>query len=578
MADEYKRVEEKKKDFTDLNARRDKDKDLYFMKAYQMMRLDNPSIAMDNVINVTLNDPTTFAMRAIAILGTTERQTVVEGRGREDKQNTLIENFIDDISFAIDDWLANQGILSLDSFLNEQFCIRGTAVGRCCLREEEKDGERVLVPDVIPIDSRFVIYDMGRNGLKWVAPTFKRGKEDIKDEYGITITGEEGEVIDFWDAQNNVIFIGGKEQKRQKNPYGYPPFIITQTPAGSMLADKDAYPHRGESIFWANRDLFPELNRTASIFQTLNVAAFRPGLQYASKAGTKATKPKKPLPGVDFVVSVDEGGGFKSMPITDIQNAARLFYAILYTRIQQGGLSAIDYGNLTFPLAAVAITQLTSSRDQIFLPRIKGKAIFYQQLFKMLIKQYQLVNIKAKLGQEGWTKEYNPKDLEGDYQIKFRFFTESKEQEIANYSVANAAKGFLSESTIRRNILNVPDPEAEEERIAIEQAEKVDEVLFLYNRCKSLIFQSRVMEYRILKNRLIGILKARQGLAQLPTEDHSKKLGKPGGRQIIPLLGQGDAGGTVAPEVGAEQQAIDEAQRQAEATAAVGTEAKQGRI
>jgi len=32
-------------------------------------------------------------------------------------------------------------------------------------------------------------------------------------------------------------------------------------------------------------------------------------------------------------------------------NAARLFYAILYTRIQQGGLSAIDYGNLKFPLS-----------------------------------------------------------------------------------------------------------------------------------------------------------------------------------------------------------------------------------
>ena len=350
-------------------------------------------------------------------------------------------------------------------------------------------------------------------------------------------------------------------------------------PVGSALADKEAVEHRGESIFWADRDIFPELNRSISIFQTINVGSFAGAMQYASMAGTKAKKPQKPPWGLWSVTPIEIGpyAGYRPIPINDIKNAARLAYAILYTRAQQGGLSAIDYGNLTFPLSAVAITRLTASRDQVFLPRIQAKATFYQQLFKMIIKQYALVGIKARVGQEGWRREYDPKELEGDYQIRFRFFTESKEQEIANYSVANAAKGFLSASTIRRKILQVQDPEAEEERIAVEQAETMDEALFLYNRCSKLIAQDRDIEAKILARRLLSILKARQGLPQ-PQPQTTRRLAKPSGREAIPLLGQGNAGGQPAPEVGTEEEEISRAGREEEREVEVGAEAKQERI
>ena len=573
-SDIYKMVEDKAEDFRDLFSRMDKDKDLYFTKAYQMLRPDNKQ-AMEDVINVTFNDPTTFAIRAIATLGSAQRQTVVEGRKLSDKQCTLIENFIDDISFVINNRLINRGILDLDSFINEQICVRGHIAARATLHEKSKK----LITDVVPLDTRFFIYDMGVDGMNWGAPITSRSKKAIRDEYKIEISESEAEVMDFWDSQNNIIFIAQEEVKRQKNPYGYPPFVVAQSAAGSMLADKDAYQHRGESIFWANRDLFPELNRIASIFQTLNVGSFAGAVQYESSAGLKAQKPKKPPWGIYSVTPVEKGMGYKPFPVNDIRQAARLFYAILYTRIQQGGLSAIDYGNLTFPLSAVAISRLTSSRDQIFMPRIQAKAIFYQQLQKMIIKQYQLAGIKSSLGQEGMTNDYNPKDLEGDYQIKFRFFTESKEQEIANYSVAAAAQPFLSASTIRRNILQVPDPEAEEERMAVEQAERVDEALFLYNRCSKLIALGKDVEARILANRLVGILKARQGVGQIPAKEKTEKeLKEPKGQQTIPLLGQGNAGGTVAPEVGAEAEEIAKSEREEERVSEEGAEAKQERV
>jgi hypothetical protein len=574
QTDVYKMVEDKAREFRELFARMDKDKDLYFMKAYQMLRPDD-NRPMEDVINVTFNDPTTFAMRSIATLGSAQRQTVVEGRHISDEQCTLIESFIDDMSFSIDDWLVKRGILNLDSFINEQICIRGHIAARSCLRAENKK----LIPDVLPLDTRFLVYDLSMKGLKWHAYITSRSKGSIKNEYDKDIQDDSAEVMDFFNGENNLIFISQEERKRQRNPYGYPPVVITQAAAGSWLADSDAYMHRGESIFWADRDLFPEMNRTASIFQTLNVGSFAGAVQYESSAGVRAKKPQKPPWGIYSVTPVERGMGYKPFPVNDIRQAARLFYAILYTRIQQGGLSAIDYGNLTFPLSAGAITRLTASRDQIFLPRIQAKAIFYQQLYKMIINQYQKVGIKAELGAEGYKNQYDPKDLQGDYQIKFRFFTESKEQEIANYSVAQAATPFLSASTIRRNILKVPDPEAEEERIAVEQAEKIDEALFLYNRCSKLIAQDRDIEARILANRLDKVLRARQIVIGTTTEtEPGKKLPKGGGRQIIPLLGQGKAGGTVAPEIGAEEEELSKMEREEERVAEEGAEAKQERV
>jgi len=568
--DEYTMIEEKVAEMLPLFSRMDIDRELYFLRDYKMMTPDGTE-EMSDVINVTFNDANTFGLRAVATLGGAIRQPVVQGRKMKEKECTKIEEFIDDITFDIDDRLALRGIPSLDAFLNEQICIRGSIGARSTLRQKKG----VFVPDVLPIDTRFLPYEMGVDGLRWVAPVYTRSKRSLKDEYGYDTQETELELIDFWNDANNLIFIEQKQEKKTKNPYGYPPFVIVQSATGSMLADKEAYSHRGESIFWSNRGLFPEMHRTASILQTLNVASFAGSLQYESSAGLKATKPKKAPFGVRTVMPIERGMGYKPMPINDIRNATRLFYAILYTRIQQGGLSAIDYGNLTFPLSAVAIARLTASREQIFLPRLQAKAIFYQQLFKMIIRQYQKLGIPVRLGREGEKRDYSPSDLDGDYEICFRFFSESREQQIANYSVAAAAERFLSSYTIRRNILQVRDPDAEDERFSAQQAERVDPAIFFYNRAKKFIAQGKDIEARIAANKMVQILRARKFAEAAPPTETPKELKPGGGGQIIPLLGGGKGAGGIIPQVGSEEEELAKAEREEEGIAAKGAEAKQ---
>ena len=244
------------------------------------------------------------------------------------------------------------------------------------------------------------------------------------------------------------------------------------------------------------------------------------------------------------------------MPLNDIKSATTLFYSIVEGRLQRGSLSAIDYGTLTFPLSAIAITRLTSSRDDIFLPRIQAIALFYQALSRMIIKQCVALGENLELGREGSRSEYTKADLEGDYTIKYRFYTDTAEQRIANLSIAGAAKDILPFEMILRDIMKVQDPDGTRIKFEAEQAERVDEVLFLYRRARSLLEEKNgekptpqaQIEARILKERIVTILKQRQKMGQLsPIEKKGGDKVQPG-KGVVPLLGGGGGGQGRTPE------------------------------
>jgi hypothetical protein len=183
--------------------------------------------------------------------------------------------------------------------------------------------------------------------MVWGAPEFRRSKSQIEREYpGVTGGGAYGEVVDLWSSAKNVVYVEKKEVKNEENPYGYPPFVYVICPIGSMFNSVDALKHQGESIFWADRDLWPEMNRTATILQTLTLNALFAAMQYESSHGENMPKPGQSPYKQKTVHGIEKGGGYKPMPVSDIKAAARLFYSVLETRLQRGSLSAIDYGSL----------------------------------------------------------------------------------------------------------------------------------------------------------------------------------------------------------------------------------------
>jgi len=558
MADEdtreYKLIDSREKEMKPIFDRMDEDEKLYHLKPYKMTDPTTKKEVPD-VVNVTFPDPQMFITKAQAIIGAATKQAVIEGEGLPEKQPPTIEKFIDDIGYMINERLNRRGKISLDSFIIKQICLRGRIAARSCIRLDE---QKNLVPDVLPNDTRHFLCDYDGEDMVWGAPLYRRPRSQIEKQYpDAKVNGSYGEIRDFWDDKQNIVFVDKKIVKEQENIYKYPPFVESICPIGSELETADAIEHEGESILWPNRALYPEMNRVASLMQTLNYLSLFPGMQYENEDGEGANKPEKAPYGSRKVLPVPKGGGYKALPIHDIKNATRHFYSILEGRLQRASLTSLDYGNLTFPLSAVAYTEVTSGRNDIFLPRIQAIALFYQPLYRMIINQYLAIGKTLKLGKTGNQNNYSKADLKGDYTIKFRFFTQSKQQTAADLSIANAAWGRLPDDYILRELMGVQDPDGLMTQLKSQEAERLDEVLFLYRRACALLDEAEGMkgkerdrkefEASLLGQRIATILRQRQTMGGLSSIE-GRQQERPQGKESLPLFSGGQGGGRTATQ------------------------------
>ena len=556
---EYKLFKDKRDEMKSVFDRMDTDEALYFLKPFKMMHLDGRE-EMEDVANITLNDALIYVQKAISILGGASMQTIIEGKGLSDTKTTKIEQFLNDILYMADENLRKRRMPELDAFINEQLGVRGRSTARVCMRLKP---EGDLLADVLPVDSRYYVDDIDDNGIVWAAPWFRQSKARIEREYNKpgdreVRVGKSAEVVDTWTPEMNVVFVDKNIIREQVNPYGYVPFVSVICPSGSSLGTEDAVEHQGESLLWANRDLWDKKNEAVTILRTLNIDSLFRALQYESSHGENVPKPKKSPYKQKTIHGVEKGGGYKFMPIADIQNATRLYYSVLEASLQRGSLSAIDYGTLTFPLSNIAITQLTGSRNDIFLPRIQAKAQFYQSLDRMIIKQCIDLDQKLEFGQQGSKNSYTKADLEGDYSIKYTFRSISKEQQMADLQFAVAARGVLPDDYIIREIIKAENPTGLLTQLRAERAERIDEVLFLFNSGKSLLEEKNGQKpsladqigARILRDRIGTILKQRRAMGQLsPIEGQGKEeVGETQKKEAIEQLFKGRGGRATTPK------------------------------
>jgi len=215
-------------------------------------------------------------------------------------------------------------------------------------------------------------------------------------------------------------------------------------------------------------------------------------MSFESEDGTKM--PEKPPYGPGAITGIKKGEQFLPIPYRDVTQAASFFWSIVESEWQRGTLPAVDYGNLEFPLSAVAISKLTESRDVIFQPRLQAIGLAYRGICQMLIEQFKLHELTAELGEAGEEIEYTPADLEGSYRVATTFHTVSPEQNIANYSVAAAARGFMSDETIRRDVLKLQDPVAEERNLAEQMAAELVPEVRLFRIARALLEEAKLLK------------------------------------------------------------------------------------
>jgi hypothetical protein len=549
--------------FAELWDRMDTDNSLYRLEDYVMKNLLTKQTEPD-VINVTLNDPLTLADQVIPTLSGAVMQIVVEGDKLSPSEIRTIEELYTDLLIAIDDRLIDQGKEGFRHILAEQLCIRGRAAVRVLMGMV--DGK--FAPDVWPCDTRWLPHEFGIDRLAWAAPSAYMTKAQIKDEFDKPIEGSTAKVQDYWDSKWNIIYGPTSYlREKKKNIHGYPPFVIVTSGVGAQTQDEDSLKHSGESIYRANRGLYPELNRFASQVVTHNQLTLMASLQYESEAGEDANVKQYPI-GPKKITGVEKGGGFKKIEVGDIKGTGRLWYAMLYSRVQQGGLPTVQWGNLSFPMSGRGLDVLKQGpMDMIYLPRINSKAKLLQRMCMMAKNQIIARKLEMDLGEQGKQRHYTWKDLDKDFSIKFKFFPESPEKQMVNLSMAAAAQPFVDDDTLRRDYLQLQDPDGVKKAMDREKAYQLHPALWTKQMAIALVDEERYQDAEIMALKGVQLLKQMHQPAQPDQQQEQQARAALEAKRPIPGAGipAGSPGSAIRGRGGgAEEEAMGSAEREEE--------------
>ena len=536
-------ITDKEAELQPLYSRQEVDKDLYQLKKFKLT-VGGTKDPVPHVENVTLNDPRTFADRVISILTGATRTIIIKSEMLDDDEKAMIKDFLDDVNVEIDVFLEQMGHKTLDNIAFSQLALRGWVATRF---ESRMKGKK-YIPDTSPWDSRWTSWEHSVDGFAWAAYRSARSKWLIHEQYGFEFVNTPVEVIDRYENNGvNIIYIGGNQHIVERN-HGFKkiPVIIQKATSGAFLRDSNSLANDGESIFAAARDLFPEKNKMMTIMQTLTVASFFGGLQYKGKEGEDMTeKPQLPPYGLRFVVPVDKDGGYSAMPVTDIHNATRLGFNILETAIQRATFPPTEFGSIEFPMSAVGLVELGQGRDDTVLPIADGWARFRRRLAEMTIDQFIEKNMTATFGHSGRPQRtYTAADLkkhQGKYEIVYKFTNVSNRDRIAKIEMARAVPDkLMSQDTKRRDILEMENPDAEQDKLNIQNAIELIPEFQLYEYGRSLLKQEPPNEIgaRIIAEKLNITLEQLESGRFVPPETLPPEQVA---ESIVPLTGGGTA-------------------------------------
>ena len=557
MEKNIKNITDMEKVFNQRFTRMDNDKNLYLLSKYTLT--DEKNKAIPNSISVTLPEPRMFAEKVFAIINSAHMQSRVIGRGLSDGETALIEKCVDDLFTSVDIRLMQRGSRILKPFIIEQDCIRGTIITRNLLKEMP---DATYIPDVLPCDARHTVYQFGVDDLLWCAPKFFRSKAMLVSEYPEQEknipSGYNIPVYEYADKEVIATYVNQTKIREEENTLGYVPYVVVESATGPMLMDDDYFKYRGESIYAVVRDLYPEINRHASILTTLDMLSFLGGLQFPNPLGDAAEPPKEPLRGMRKTIPMDKDARLIPIPINDVRNSSRMIQYLLLSGLQRATFSNLEYGTLTMPLSAVAISKMMGTRDAIVVMRLHDMGLYFRQTAKMLLRQYVEGGLKAKLGEPGLEREYATKVMDKDFAIFYDFTPVSPEQDIANTAVAQQQRALgLSWRSILTNTLKVQDVAGELEMERREIADRMDIANTLLDQAISYAERGDELDDRaekelyytkaeLVTQQLETILKQR-ATGQLTGLNMQGAEPQNGGKPMLPLLG-GGRGGQAQPE------------------------------
>ena len=543
MAEDFnKRVKNQEEINETLYRRMLGDERLVYLWEYVMQDADHKDVP--NIINVTLNRSAVFAANIVSALGTTSEQRVVES---DDKNidTAEIEEFQKAAFAQANDRLRRQGRPQINPFFDIQLCIRGSGAARCIFQMVDN----VLDADITPWDRRFVTYEMGVKGLDWGAYKVMKAKDVIESqtwakEKDFTIAEKGAEVLEVWDTEHTEIWVKSTKIFEEEHDFGFTPVAIQVVSLGygAVLLGGDSIRNEGESIFFLIRSVIPELNRLASIMQTLNLKSVMAPQTWHSKEGQLATPPKhENLTAIGATTAADIGGGAKAVDFGDAQRSASMALAMFDTAIGEGSLSSADLGTIGSPPASgIRAIIAGENRDQVVNPRLEAKALLNESLAEMFTQQVIQIGGSVELGVPGHKRTFQTSKLDGEYGTTYKYTAKSPVTDAGLYSLAAAAGSLVSEKYKTNDILQLEDPAGDEKQKRWEEAERLSPAVKLRRTIADLIELEEDEEAKLLSDEA-GVNLEQLLSGDIQQQPKPQKEDEP--TQVLSLFG-GAGGGT----------------------------------
>jgi len=471
--------------FMKLRERWKNDFNLYRLEEYK---------AAKGYFAYTTNAPLVLAKKGLSLLTQSKLQISVPSDAMYKVDRTTasnMERFIYGSLYLNDDRRLKMSLGRLKNALAWFLSIRGSVFIKIYLNKNDK-GE--TVPEIDVFDPYNVAYAPGRNGNLWVVNTRTLSQDEAKAYYGVETKKKSVFLYDCWDEKEHYIDV---DDKRVVNPESHgldycPVFYLR---AGDMpYVQQENYQytntHTGESIFDADRRIFPILNKVISDMITVVARGVKTPLAEWTHDGEPRVDSDIYQVEKAGVITIQVGEDIKPILQPTMPADAMNLLQFLSGEYQRGGFSHVSLGELGFRLSGFAINQLQSAIDTVVAPYSSAMEDAYRLIAATLPKQYATGKYKP-LPVRGRTSKgepfgypeaqiIKPSEIKGDWILEVSVTPSLPKDDAQKYQLAQLAgqpdaygQPLLSRQS-RQEIVGVEDTDLEENKIDAEWAASLE--------------------------------------------------------------------------------------------------------
>ena len=468
-------------------TRWNKDLDLFRLKPYN---------AGKGYFSYTTNAPRNLATKAISMLSEAKLlikvpEETLDAKERETASN--VERFLyGAINMNDEKSLRFPDEPSLKQKMAWYAAVRGGFGVLPYVYKDGDTGDTVLHIGIWDIYNTF--WGIGKNGTSWAARLEVVSRDYVEEQYGKTIGAKEAELYDIWTEKENGVLVGS-EWMKEPEEHGMNENPVTIFKVGStpkVYQNNWAYTSTltGESIFAANRDLYPIYNKTISDLLTLVRRGVKVPIGVWSKGGQEnidediwQTEKAASVPFDSNKIEKIEELIKPSMP-ADAKDLVNLASGDL----QRGGISHVAEGELGFRLSGFAINQLQAQLSTVIVPFASTiqQAVSYicdSLHTQYTAKSWKPVNVRGRASNNklfGVPKaiKIKPSDVKGEWKMDIQLLPIMPKDDAQRYELARLAKEgqFMSTRTIQDTLLELEDTNLENEKMSQEWADELPTV------------------------------------------------------------------------------------------------------